>query len=71
MLRRRPHQPILGWFGLPRIGWVALAVVYLISAMLSLFLQISMSVWWPLVLAVVSAAASAGCLAAAIGSRRA
>jgi len=71
MLHHRPHQSILGRLGLSRIGWVWLAVVYLASAVLSLFLAVSMSVWWPLVLAVVSATASAGCMVAAIGLRRA
>jgi len=70
MLRHRPHQPILSRLGRPGIGWVTLTVIYLAAAVLSLFLAISMSVWWPLVLAAVSLTASAGCVVAAIGSRR-
>jgi hypothetical protein len=66
MPSQRWHCPLLALLRQPGAGWLLLTTAYLTAAVLSVFLAVSMSVWWPLVLVVGSLVAAGGCLMAAL-----
>src|SRR5262245_54177580 len=57
----RWHCPILALLRQPGAGWLLLATTYLAAAVLSVYLALSMSVWWPLVLVVCCLVAATAC----------
>jgi hypothetical protein len=53
----------------PATGWLVLAGLYLVAAVLTVLLAVSMVSWWPLVLVGASLVAAARCVVAALDRR--
>ncbi|MFL6140365.1 MAG: hypothetical protein ACJ72N_00655 [Labedaea sp.] len=70
MFGRRAHHPILDLLRQPGAGWLLLATAYLSSAIVSVYLALNMSVWWPLALVAGSLVGAALCVTAAIRNAR-
>jgi hypothetical protein len=59
-----------GRFWHPATGWLVLAGLYLVAAVLTVLLAVSMASWWPLVLVVAFVVAAARCVVAALDRRK-
>ena len=59
MLAQRHAEPTTLWR--PCVGWLLIASLYLIAAVLGAFLAIAVAAWWPLLLATASALAAVVC----------
>lgn len=55
MLRRRPRVTVQSWMRHPAAGWLSLGVLYLTATVVNVLLALSMTAWWPAMLAVVMA----------------
>jgi hypothetical protein len=53
----------------PGVGWTLLAMLYVAAAVLTVFLALAMSDWWPLLLALVLLVMAGGCVMIGLGSR--
>jgi hypothetical protein len=70
MFGRRERCPILNLLRQPGAGWALLTTVYLSSAIVSVYLALTMSVWWPLILITGSVLGATLCVTAAFRSAR-
>ncbi|HET9138852.1 hypothetical protein [Actinophytocola sp.] len=57
-------------FWQPATGWLVLAGLYLVAAVLTVLLAVTMVAWWPLVLVAASVVAAARCVVAALDRRK-
>jgi hypothetical protein len=70
MLRHRPRRTLYSWLWQPATGWWLLALLYVVGAVLSVFLTVAMDAWEPLLLVVALICAAVGCVLAALDKRR-
>jgi hypothetical protein len=68
MFGRRWHCPIFALLRQPGAGWMLLAAVYVTAAVLSVYLAVTMAVWWPVILVSACLVAATAC---AVAARRA
>ena len=70
MFGRQGHCPVFNLLRQPGAGWLLLTTAYLSSAVVSVYLLLTMSVWWPLIIITGSVLGATLCIAAAFRSAR-